>query len=357
MRRDGQLVAASWNDALRAAAEALRAGLDSSGAEHLGVLGGARLTNEAAYAWAKLAKGVLGTDNIDCQLADGLPPEVVFGLPRATIDDACADGATVLVLGARPQGGAARPVPPPARRGREPRRHASSSWRPSTRRSHRCRAASLRYRPGEAGAVLARSRGSARWGRPRRATGRRRRRARAALLAAGDRLVVVLGRPSVAESESTIVDAAAAVTEAFPSARILSVLRRANVHGALDMGLTPGVLPGHVTLADGGEWFTGHGWERVPGSVGLDARGMLDRRRRRPARHPRAARCRSPRRLPRPRSRPPGPRGRPARDRHRHPPQRVGRGGVGRAGRGGSGRGRRGRRPTSRAASSRSTRR
>ena len=31
----------------------------------MGVLGGARLTNEDAYAWAKLAKGVLGTDNVD----------------------------------------------------------------------------------------------------------------------------------------------------------------------------------------------------------------------------------------------------------------------------------------------------
>ena len=39
----------------------------------IGVLGGARLTNEAAYAWAKLAKGVIGTDNVDAQLGDGLP--------------------------------------------------------------------------------------------------------------------------------------------------------------------------------------------------------------------------------------------------------------------------------------------
>ena len=41
-------------------------------------IGGARLTNEAAYAWAKLAKGVIGTDNVDCQLGDGLPAEVVL---------------------------------------------------------------------------------------------------------------------------------------------------------------------------------------------------------------------------------------------------------------------------------------
>ena len=60
------------------------------------VLGGARLTNEDAYAWAKLAKGVLGTDNVDAQLGDGLPAELVLGLPRATIDEACAGAARSL---------------------------------------------------------------------------------------------------------------------------------------------------------------------------------------------------------------------------------------------------------------------
>ena len=53
------------------------------------VIGGARLSNEDAYAWAKLAKGVIGTDTVDAQLGDGLPAELVLGLPRATIDEAC----------------------------------------------------------------------------------------------------------------------------------------------------------------------------------------------------------------------------------------------------------------------------
>ena len=62
-------------------------------------VGGSRLTNEAAYAWTKLAKGVIGTDSVDAQLGDGLPAAVVAGLPRATIDDACTAGGTVLVIG------------------------------------------------------------------------------------------------------------------------------------------------------------------------------------------------------------------------------------------------------------------
>ena len=63
------------------------------------MIGGARLTNEGAYAWAKLAKGVLGTDSVDAQLGDGLPAEVVLGLPRATIDQAASADTVILLSG------------------------------------------------------------------------------------------------------------------------------------------------------------------------------------------------------------------------------------------------------------------
>ena len=43
-------------------------------------------------------RACIGTDNVDAQLGDGLPAEVVLGLPRATIDEACAAGGTVLLL-------------------------------------------------------------------------------------------------------------------------------------------------------------------------------------------------------------------------------------------------------------------
>ena len=89
------LTTTRWSEALTRAADALEA----APADRIGVIGGARLTNEAAYAWAKLAKGVLGTDNVDAQLGDGLPADLVLGLPKATIDEACAPGTTVVLLG------------------------------------------------------------------------------------------------------------------------------------------------------------------------------------------------------------------------------------------------------------------
>ena len=87
VRKNGELVEVSWPEALDAAAAGLRAALDAAGPSSIAVLGGARGTNEDAYVWARFAKGVLGTDNVDAQLGDGLPAEVVLGLPGATIAD------------------------------------------------------------------------------------------------------------------------------------------------------------------------------------------------------------------------------------------------------------------------------
>ena len=62
-------------------------------------LGGARLTNEAAYAWAKLAKGVIGTDNVDAQLGDGLPAAPCSACPAPRSTTCARPGGTVLLLG------------------------------------------------------------------------------------------------------------------------------------------------------------------------------------------------------------------------------------------------------------------
>jgi len=70
------------------------------------------------------------------------------------------------------------------------------------------------------------------------------------------------------------VDAAAVLLEAKPDARFLVSLRRANVRGALDLGLAPGVLPGRVSLDAGREWFA-EAWPTLPSTTGLDAAGIL----------------------------------------------------------------------------------
>jgi predicted molibdopterin-dependent oxidoreductase YjgC len=86
-------------------------------------------------------------------------------------------------------------------------------------------------------------------------------------------IVVILGRPSLAESPAAVLQAAAALA-ALPNVKFLSALRRGNVRGALDLGLTPGFLPGRVTLDAGREHYT-EAWGAVPAQRGLDTSGML----------------------------------------------------------------------------------
>ncbi|MGV8976880.1 MAG: NADH-quinone oxidoreductase subunit G [Cellulomonas sp.] len=65
----GELIPASWSEALEVAAAGLAAAMTtdaaSSGARGVGVLPGGRLTIEDAYAYAKFARVALGTNDID----------------------------------------------------------------------------------------------------------------------------------------------------------------------------------------------------------------------------------------------------------------------------------------------------
>ena len=273
VRKDGRLVAVSWHEALAAAAAGLKAAAARAGdarrARSVGVLGGARLTNEAAYLWTRLAKGVLGTDSVDAQMADGLPGDLVAGLPRATIDEMVAADTVVVI-----SGDLREELPVlflrllgAARAGKvsvielAPQRSAIT---PSA-------AVSLRYRPGDVAAV---ARALVDDGAPvpdgidPTALGRARE------LAGAPRVVVVLGRPTIAEHEGLVADAALTLTAALPGVRFLPALRRGNVHGAIDMGMAPGLLPGRVGLEEGRAWFA-EAWGSVPSERGLDARAML----------------------------------------------------------------------------------
>ncbi len=84
----GELVTASWPEAIERAAEGLREARDSGGG--VGVLPGGRLTAEDAYAYAKFARVVLGTNDVDMRARphsdeelDFLASQVVRGVPAA----------------------------------------------------------------------------------------------------------------------------------------------------------------------------------------------------------------------------------------------------------------------------------
>jgi NADH-quinone oxidoreductase subunit G len=96
VRKGGELVPVSWAEALAAAADGLSRAKIAGGGESLALVGGSRLANEDAYAWAKAARLVLETDNVDRR-----------GMQRPTGPDPLRGH----------QGGVAGPVPPLAPRG------------------------------------------------------------------------------------------------------------------------------------------------------------------------------------------------------------------------------------------------
>ncbi|MGP0030976.1 MAG: molybdopterin oxidoreductase family protein, partial [Acidimicrobiales bacterium] len=280
VRKEGELVSVSWGEALAAAAAGLKAAGDAGGPGAVAVIGGARLTNESAYAWAKLAKGVIGTDSVDAQLGDGLPADLVLGLPRATIDAACA--APVLITLA---GDLREELPVLFLRLRQAVAGSTAliEFTPLPTALSPLATASLAIRPGEAPFVARAVLGDDRAAADLAAHPEGSAVSEAAVVAAraalaahpdGEGVVVVVGRPSYAESGEVTAEAVRVLVEKLPRATFLPALRRGNVMGALDMGLAPGLLPGRVSLAAGREWF-GAAWGSVPEGPGLDTAGIL----------------------------------------------------------------------------------
>jgi len=279
VRQGDELVETTWAAALHAAASGLADVKRVHGGTAIAVLGGARLANEDAYVWSKLARCVLGTDHVDAQLGDGLPAHSVLGLPRATIDQACQASAVILLA--------------PDLKEELPvlylrLRHAAVEDRlriveltPQATSMSRHAAASLRYRPGEV-ALLAEAlvAGDDPVGEVAGVAAADVASARSVLAAAraagGDAadVVVILGRPSLADSGADVADAAGVLARSG-DLRFLSALRRSNIHGAFDMGLAPGVLPGRVSLDAGRAWYEQAWGATLPPEAGLDATNIL----------------------------------------------------------------------------------
>ena len=214
--------ATTWSGALGIAKQLI----ESAGS--IGLLGGARSTNEGAFAWARLADAV-GIRYRDSQFGDGLPG-AVLGLPRATIDDT-VNAATVVLLA--PDLKEELPVLYLRLRAAAEQQHVriievSTHVTGMTRYAWR----TVMHLPGGAPAEIAKAFGDA---------------AIAEQLGKGQ-VVVVAGRANLAESEATAITALSALLAAVPGATVLPALRRGNVVGALQLGLAP-ADPDHDALA------------------------------------------------------------------------------------------------------------
>jgi NADH-quinone oxidoreductase subunit G len=221
VRRGDDLQPVTWNAALAEAAALVTEAIAAGGAGSVAVIGGARGTNEDAFAWARLAHDVIGTPHVYAQLGDGLPNSLL-ALDSATIDQA-ANAATIVLLGPdlkeelpvlylRLRDAAAK------RRSRiiefAPRQSGLTpyAWK------------HVGYEPGTQVAAMQSTLADADV---------------AAQLAKGD-VVVVLGRANLAESSAATIAAFNALREAVPGVKVLNAFRRGNVVGALRVGMRPG---------------------------------------------------------------------------------------------------------------------
>ncbi len=254
-QEDGSFAEASWAEALDLVA--FRLGEIRDAGQQSAVLGGARGTNEDAYALSKFARVALGTNNVDAQMDDGLEPQFLASTPdRALIAD--LDRAkTILVWAsdlkeehptlylrvrhAAQERGAALVVIHPRRTGLD------------DRATHR-----ISYRPGAGADVLTGLKGD-------------RYPEIAAALAEGP-IVALVGRTGYTE-DPRLAEAVAAWVRTLPEAKLLPLARRSNIYGALDMGLAPSLLPGRVAM---GSSDLGGVWGEIPSTRGRDARGILE---------------------------------------------------------------------------------
>lgn len=280
IRKDGELVEASWGEALDAAAEGIERAT-KEGASALGFLGGARSTTESAYALAKLAR-IAGTNNIDAQLGDGLDAAFMVGAnPRATIAD--LDSAAAIIV-AGPDLKEELPVlylrvKQAALKAKVPLIECS----PMQTGLSKYATVSLIHRAGETAqllSALADAAGGEVTDRPPAGASLSDfQRAAEIISGACDKNAVVLaGRTGLGTSDTNLGASATQLASAI-GGQLLPVTHSANALGALFAGCGPGLLPGGTSLTGGGsdqsKAALAKVWGRaVPSDEGRDAAGI-----------------------------------------------------------------------------------
>ena len=248
---------ASWGDVL----ELVASRLGSYKASEVGAIGGAHNTNEEAFALGKFMRTVIGTAHIDAQVGDGLDPHFAAAVtPRAKINDLDA-AATILVWGPDLK----ESLPVLYLRVRKAVRNGAKLVvvNPVSTGLDSIATHVLTYRAGTGPDILRKIKSGEVEFTDVHAT-----------LNEGP-VVALIGRTSIAE-DPRLGEAVAAFARSLPDATILPLLTRANIFGALDMGLSPTLLPGRVSIrSELGVAALEAAWGPLPDFAGLSTMAML----------------------------------------------------------------------------------
>jgi NADH-quinone oxidoreductase subunit G len=261
VKRGGEHQEITWAEALDIVANRIDLIRTDDGGGAFGVIGGAQGTNEDAYALSKFARVVLGTNNIDSRLDDSLSSHFLAAtVDRAVIGD-LDDADTILVWGpdlkeehptlylrvrrAAQELGATLVVVHPRTTGLD------------DRATHK-----LAYRPGGGFALLDQI---ANGDHPE-----------VGHALSAEKVVALVGEACHADGPKLAESVAALVRNKSESVHILPLGRRANLFGALDMGLAPDLLPGRVGLDPAGLERLAEHWGELPSAPGRDTRRILE---------------------------------------------------------------------------------
>ena len=268
---DGRLAEASWSEALDVVADRLSGIVAEHGGTAVAALGGARGTNEDAYALSKFMRTAVGSNHVDARMDDAPGSQFLAATADRAVMDDIDSATTILVWG--PDLKEEHPTlylrVRAAATGHDPHQVMSNSdglvirsrgarlivVHPRGTGLDPVAGQVLRYRPGGGGDLLT-------------------------ALTSGDHpavdealdagpVVAILGRTGLTEDPRVAEGAAAWLRDR--GAKILPLARRANTFGALDMGLAPDLLPGRVSIGDGLEAWG----DEVPTDIGKDTRGIL----------------------------------------------------------------------------------
>jgi len=235
VRKDGELVEASWPEALAAAAAGLTAAIGKTGtpadkkAKGVGVLPGGRVTLEDAYAYAKFARLVLDTNDVDARTRWSSDEEQAFlgasvagtglGVTFAELEKA----PTVLLVGFEPEDeGGVVFLRLKKSAGRQKVFTVASHL---SRGPEKLGATLLPAVPGHEASVVASLKGAKAAYKDLRAPGS---------------IIVVGERAAASPGTLTAVEALAKRAKA----RVAWIPRRAGERGAVEAGALPGLLPG-----------------------------------------------------------------------------------------------------------------
>ncbi|WP_280463109.1 NADH-quinone oxidoreductase subunit G [Nocardia carnea] len=239
---DGELAPCSWSEALAAAARGLRAGVGNAA-----VLPGGRVTEEEAYAYAKFARMVLGTNDIDFRARAHSAEEAEFlgawvgGHPDSVTYDSLDTAPVVLLAGFEPEEESPIVYLRLRKQARTRALPVYSIAPYASRGLERMSGILLPTVPGAEAQALAALGGPAPSAEPEHVSADLARLLRepGAVILAGERLATVPGALS-----------AAVRLAADTGAALAWVPRRAGERGAVEAGALPGLLPGGRPVTD-----------------------------------------------------------------------------------------------------------